>query len=83
MREEEVIKVRSRSDANGILHIDVPVDEKDTEMNVTVTIEHITPISEGKGYPANFFEQTYGSCEDDPIVIDDDEGIYEEQDESL
>jgi hypothetical protein len=24
------------------------------------------------GWPPGFFEQTYGSCQDDPIVIDDD-----------
>ncbi|MCC5652588.1 hypothetical protein LC609_22760 [Nostoc sp. XA013] len=24
------------------------------------------------GWPAGFFEQTYGSCQDDPIVIDYD-----------
>ena len=42
----------------------------------------------GKGYPPKFFEQTYGSCQDDPIVVEDDlddgripgsERVYEDE----
>ena len=78
----ETIRVRSRSNAEGILHIDVPVNLKDTELDVILTIEPVSPAQKGKGYPPGFFEQTYGSCQDDPIVIDE-EGIYEEQEELL
>ncbi|MEH1822090.1 MAG: DUF2281 domain-containing protein [Nostoc sp.] len=41
-------------------------------------IQHNTP--EGKGWPPGFFEKTYGSCQDDPIVIDY-EGDFEEREE--
>ncbi|MFO5529294.1 MAG: hypothetical protein ACLBM1_15970 [Cuspidothrix sp.] len=27
------------------------------------------------GWPAGFFEQTYGSCEDDPILLDDEDNF--------
>lgn len=76
----ETINVRSRSDADGILHLDVPVFLKDAEF--TITIEAIEPASQSKGYPPGFFEQTYGSCQDDPIEVNS-EGIYEDLDELL
>ena len=75
----ETIRVRSRSNGDGIIHLDVPVGMKDTELEVTLTI---SPARQGKGYPPGFFEQTYGSCSDDPIVIDD-EGITEDEEEFL
>ena len=75
----EEIRVRSRSNADGILHLDIPVNLKDTELAVTVTVE---PVTKGKGYPPGFFDQTYGSCQDDPIEVDS-EGIYEDLDELL
>lgn len=76
----ETIQVRSRSDGDGILHLDVPVNLKDAEF--TVIIKAVTPDSEGEGYPAGFFEQTYGSCQDDPIDVDE-EGIDDDLDELL
>ncbi|MDV2998168.1 MAG: hypothetical protein N4J56_007873 [Chroococcidiopsis sp. SAG 2025] len=78
----ETIRLRSRSGEDGILHLDLPVTMKEVEWDVTVTLQPVALPSQGKGYPAGFFEQTYGSCQDDPIVIDD-EGIYEEQDNVL
>jgi hypothetical protein len=75
----ETIKVRSRSNDEGILHLDVPVGIKDTELEITLTI---APTRQGKGYPPGFFEQTYGSCQDDPIVLDD-EGIYEDGEDDI
>jgi hypothetical protein len=76
--ESEVMKtisIRSRSDANGILHLDVPVFLSDAEF--TITIEAVESAPQGFGYPPGFFEQTYGSCQDDPIEVDS-EGIYED-----
>jgi hypothetical protein len=75
----EKIKVRSRSNEEGILHLDVPVGIKNTELEITLTI---SPARQGKGYPPDFFEQTYGSCQDDPIALDD-EGIYEDGENEL
>lgn len=75
----ETIRVHSRSNAGDILHLDVPVGIKDTELEITLTI---TPARQGKGYPPGFFEQTYASCKDDPIIIDD-EGIKENEKEDF
>lgn len=74
----ETIQVRSRSDADGILHLDVPVNLKDAEF--TVIIKAVKSDSEGEGYPAGFFEQTYGSCQNDPIEADE-EGIDDDLDD--
>jgi hypothetical protein len=75
----ETIKMRSRSNEDGIIHLDIPVGLKNTELEVTLSI---SLTRQGKGYPPGFFEQTYGSCQDDPIVIDD-EGIIEDEEELL
>lgn len=76
----ETIQVRSRSDGDGILHLDVPVNLKDAEFTVIIKAVKSEPV--GEGYPAGFFEQTYGSCQDDPIDVDD-EGIADDLDELL
>ncbi len=33
------------------------------------------------GWPPGFFEQTYGSCEDDPILLDDEDN-FEQREEA-
>ena len=71
----ETIQIRSRSDADGILHLNVPVNLKDAEFTVTIEVKPL-----GQGYPAGFFEQTYGSCQDEPIEVDE-EGITDDLDE--
>lgn len=37
----ETIKVHSRSNTDGILHLDVPVGIKDTELEVILTISPV------------------------------------------
>jgi hypothetical protein len=70
------VTLRHRVGKDGILHLDVPVGLNNTELEVTITFKKIAPVStitedlEWK----EFIERTYGSCADDPIVIDD-EGI--------
>ena len=81
----ESIKIRSRVGSDGVLHLDVPVDFCDQEIEVTVMVEKVGPVfksPENLGWPAGFFDRTLGSCADDPIVIDD-EGISEELDDDL
>ncbi len=52
------------------------VGQNDTEQ----AAQSKTP--EELGWPPGFFESTYGSCQDDPIVIDD-EGTFEDREEIL
>ncbi|OUL20562.1 hypothetical protein BV378_29570 [Nostoc sp. RF31YmG] len=79
------IKIRSRVGHDGILHLEVPVDLKDKEVEVMVIYQPIeattlTKTLEELGWPPGFFEQTYGSCQDDQIVIDS-EGDFENREE--
>jgi hypothetical protein len=57
----------------------------DQEVEIMVIYQALeTPIQqkapEDLGYPPGFFEQTSGSCADDPIVIDS-EGEFETREE--
>jgi hypothetical protein len=48
-----------------------PIGLTNAELEVTVTFQPVTPttqenIPQGKGWPAGFFEETFGACKDDP-----------------
>ncbi|MDY6902060.1 MAG: hypothetical protein SWZ49_28915 [Cyanobacteriota bacterium] len=67
------IKLTKRVGEDGILHLDIPLGMKDKEVEVMVIYQSIETVSQTPsdlGYPPDFFEKTYGSCQDDPIVID-------------
>jgi len=76
------IKLTKRIGEDGILHLDIPLGIKDKEVEVMVIYHSIetTQTPSDLGYPPGFFEQTYGSCQDDPIVIDS-EGDFEQREE--
>lgn len=79
------IKLKKHIGADGILHLDIPVGITDKEVEIMVIYQPIEiPNPQKKpeelGWPPGFFEQTYGSCQDDPIVIDS-EGDFEEREE--
>lgn len=78
------VTLRHRVGEDGILHLDVPVGLNDAELEVTITFKEVKPattISEELEWK-EFIERTYGSCADDPIVIDD-EGISALLDEKM
>lgn len=79
------IKLRFHVGSDGILHLEIPVGITDKKIEVTVTYQQLEPSARPKtpeelGWPPGFFEQTYGSCQDDPIVIDF-EGDFETREE--
>ena len=70
---------------DGIMHLDVPIGLTNAELQVTVKFQTVTPETrettpQGKGWPLGFFEETFGSCKDDPIVIDS-EGVFDDSEE--
>lgn len=68
------LTLRQHVGKDGILHLDVPVDLNDAELEITVTFKEVTPvttISEELEWK-EFVERTYGSCADYPIVIIDE-----------
>jgi hypothetical protein len=79
------IKLKKRVGADGVLHLDIPVGITDKEVEIMVIYQPIEIPKQQKtpeelGWPLGFFERTYGSCQDDPIVIDS-EGDFEEREE--
>ncbi|MCL1475143.1 hypothetical protein [Argonema antarcticum] len=67
------VTLRQRVGEDGILHLDVPLGLNNAELEVTITFQKFTPvptISENLEWK-EFIERTYGSCADDPIVIDE------------
>ncbi|OKH31113.1 hypothetical protein NIES2119_29535 [[Phormidium ambiguum] IAM M-71] len=78
------VTLRHRVGEDGILHLDVPVGLNDAELEVTITFKKVAPtttISEELEWK-EFVEKTYGSCTDDPIVIDE-QGISTLLDEQM
>ncbi len=79
------IKLRSYVGKDGILHLEIPLGITDKDLEVMVIFQPLEPSAQMKtpkelGLPSGFFEQTYGVCQDDPIVIDS-EGVFEEREE--
>ncbi len=79
------IKVRSRVGSDGMLHLQVPVAIKDTDLEVIVVFQRITPATEPKtpedlGWFPGFFETTCGCFQDEPLVRGE-QGEYEEREE--
>jgi hypothetical protein len=102
------IKVRQRVGSDGILHLEIPTEVKDGDVEVIVVYQPVQKpekrqwssdflstfgawkgdlvrapqeVNE-RGWPVGFFEQTYGICADDPIVVDDG-GIAEALDDDM
>jgi len=81
------IKLYSHVGSDGILHLDIPIGMTDKEIEVIVTYKQrklsaLPKTSEELGWTPGFFEQTYGSCQDDPIMIDS-EGDFEIREEMV
>jgi hypothetical protein len=79
------ITLNSRVGQDGILHLDIPVDVTNAELTITVILQPITDSDQenqlkGKGWPANFFEETSGSLKDTPLIIDS-EGVFDDLEE--
>ncbi len=67
------IKLRSRVGADGILHLDLPINIKEQELEVTVLYQpvetYLPPSSpETLGYSPNFFAETAGAWQGEPLV---------------
>lgn len=59
------IVLHSRSGRDGILHLDVPVGQPDTEFEVEVVVRPKPPA--GKAWPPGYFD-LFGSIDDDTFV---------------
>ncbi|MBG1258663.1 hypothetical protein [Nostoc commune] len=59
------IKIRSHVGKDGILHLDIPVEMPDTEIEVTLTIQRVTP--QQRGWMPGFFEEVIGGWVGEPL----------------
>ncbi len=76
----ETITLRSRVGADGLLKLQVPVNLTNTDLEVVLIVQPVASASQELGWPPGFFEQTYGSFRDQPLVRES-QGEYESRDE--
>lgn len=70
----ESIKIRSHVGADGILHLDIPIEMANTEIEVTVTIQTVSP--QQRGWMPGFFEEVIGGWVGEPLERPE-QGEYE------
>lgn len=76
----ETITLHSRVGADGLLKLQVPVKVTNTELEVVLIVQPVSTSGQAAGWPQGFFEQTYGSFRDQPLVRES-QGEYETRDE--
>ncbi|WP_414530256.1 hypothetical protein [Nodularia chucula] len=78
------IKINSYVGRDGMLHLDIPVDMQETELEVTVTVKPVHKKNDLLAEEVNkiewhdFINMTYGCLADDPIIRHP-QGEYEER----
>jgi len=77
------LNLHSYVGADGILKLQVPVGLSNTDLEIMLIFQPIKQPSlrekpEDLGWSPNFFEETFGSCADDPLVRPP-QGEYEER----
>jgi hypothetical protein len=71
-------RVQTRSGADRILHLDIPVEVPNATYDVVVVLQPRTEVStpEERGWPAGFFETTAGAWKGEFVR---DQGQFEER----
>lgn len=59
------INIRSGVGTDGILHLDIPVEMTNTEIEVTVTIQEVS--QQKRGWMPGFFEEVIGGWVGEPL----------------
>lgn len=75
------IKLRSRVGSDGILHLDIPLDLRDKDIEVMVIFQPLEPSTQVKnpqelGWMPGFFEEVIGGWVGEPLVRAE-QGEYE------
>ncbi|MDF5722058.1 MAG: hypothetical protein PUP91_16545 [Rhizonema sp. PD37] len=68
------IKLCSHVGSDGILHLDIPTGISDHQIEVTVTIQSVTPTK--RGWLPGFFEEVIGGWVGEPLQRAD-QGEYD------
>lgn len=76
----QTIKLRSHVRDDGVLTIMLPQNLADTSVEVTIqpapSPDAVGRVQEDLGWPAGFFDATFGSFRDEPITRGE-QGIFE------
>ncbi len=76
----QTVNLRSRVGTDGVLHLDIPSDYNDAELDVTVTVRPVDARRTNHGaitnWPQGFFENVVGGWKGEPLVRED-VGPYE------
>jgi hypothetical protein len=80
-RTMQTLRVQTRSDADRILHLDIPVEVPNATYDVVVVLQPRPEVSaptapEERGWPPGFFEATAGAWKGDFVR---DQGQFEER----
>ncbi|MBD2544975.1 hypothetical protein [Planktothricoides raciborskii] len=81
------IQLKAQIGEDGILKVQMPEEVKNTQLEVLVVFQPTTIPQEGKtaisqGWPPDFFDKTWGSCANSPVIIDE-AGVSAELDDKL
>ena len=75
------VKLHSHIGSDGILRLNVPLDLRDTPLEVVIVIQPLTP-AQNSGWPPDFFEKTAGAWQGEPLVRAE-QSEYETREELL
>lgn len=79
------VTVHSHVGSDGVLNLQIPVELKDVDVEVIVTMRpletcDLETIAQANGWPPGFFTNVIGSWKGDPLVREP-QGDYPERDE--
>jgi hypothetical protein len=62
------ITIKSHIGADGLLHLNIPTNMQDYDVEILIVLQPLKPIVTPKNnWPDGFFQKTYGCLKDDPI----------------
>jgi hypothetical protein len=79
------MEFKSHVGPDGKLQLEIPLPFSNADLEVIVIVQPLTPALAAKtpeelGWPPGFFEETFGSFRDEPLVRGE-QGAYEIRDE--
>ena len=65
----EIVKLKAHVDKDGILKLEVPIGMPARDIEVVLIVETTQSTEvDANGWPVRFFDRTYGSLADDPLI---------------
>lgn len=77
-----LLTTRARIGPDGILNVQIPTQWKDSEVEIVVVIQPISPTKDIQTWPDRFFEETYGAFQATPLQREN-QGSYPEREKLI